>query len=233
MSIIVPAKGCTSYHRLRCNTSCTVLRMALRYCYLRTRLACLTRFSITPSNVSLSSSALSLRFSQYSRISLAFVVSSSNFLMCAWSSLSVMFDNAARVVAHNIFVACKSSSGGDGGPLLFRDALVEEGWSTEADDVLSCFNRTLDPVRRAPGGDWDSLRRRIDGRMSFFCLEAGRISSRSTGTPRETRKRRRMRERTQLGGCKGGGATSCDQSERLLSVRNIGFRLDGPSGGGA
>lgn len=68
--------------------------------------------------------------------------------------------------------------------------------------------------------------------MSFFCLDAGRISSRSTGTPRETRKRRRMRERTQLGGCNGGGATSCDQRERLLSVRNIGFRLDGSSGGG-
>ena len=126
---------------------------AWHYCYLRTRLACLTRFSITPSNVSLSSNALSLLFSQYSRTSLAFVVSSSNFRMCAWSSLSVMFDNAARVVAHNIFVACKSSSGGDGGPFLFRDALVEEGWSTEADDVLSCFNRTLDPVRRPPGGD--------------------------------------------------------------------------------
>lgn len=46
------------------------------------------------------------------------------------------------------------------------------------------------------------------GRMSFFCLLAGRISSRSTGTPRETRKRRRMRERSQLGGWSGGGAES-------------------------
>lgn len=59
----------------------------------------------------------------------------------------------------------------------------------------------------------------IFGRISFFCLLAGRISSRSTGTPRETRKRRRMRERIQLGGCKGGGATSWDQREAERSVR--------------
>jgi hypothetical protein len=58
--------------------------------------------------------------------------------------------------------------------------------------------------------------------MSFFCLEAGRISSRSTGTPRETRKRRRMRERIQFGGWRGGGATSCDQREALRGVRNVG-----------
>lgn len=46
------------------------------------------------------------------------------------------------------------------------------------------------------------------GRMSFFCFEAGRISSRSTGTPRETRKRRRMRDFIQFGGWRGGGVTS-------------------------
>ena len=155
MSIIVPAKSSLilssllQYHLHRSYPTYS----ALQYCYLRTLLACLTRFSITPSNVSLSSNALSLLFNQYSSTSLAFVVSSSNFLMCAWSSLSVMFDSAASVVAHNIFVACRSNSGGDGGPLLLRDALVDEGWSTEADDVLSCFNRTRDPVRRPPGGD--------------------------------------------------------------------------------
>ena len=59
--------------------------------------------------------------------------------------------------------------------------------------------------------------------MSFFCLEAGRISSRSTGTPRETRKRRRMRERTQFGGWSGGGATSCAQREAERGVRKMGF----------
>lgn len=57
--------------------------------------------------------------------------------------------------------------------------------------------------------------------MSFFCFEAGKISSRSTGTPRETRNSRRIRDRTQSGGCNGGGATSCDQSERPRSVRKI------------
>ena len=59
--------------------------------------------------------------------------------------------------------------------------------------------------------------------MSFFCFEAGRISSRSTGTPSETKNSRRMRERTQFGGCRGGGATSCDHSDRLRSVRKIGW----------
>lgn len=56
------------------------------------------------------------------------------------------------------------------------------------------------------------------GRTSFFCLEAGRISSRSTGTPRETRKRRRIRDLTQFCGWRGGEATSWDQRERERSV---------------
>jgi hypothetical protein len=67
------------------------------------------------------------------------------------------------------------------------------------------------------------LGRLMEGRISFFCFEAGRISSRSTGTPRETRNRRRMRERIQSGGCSGGGATSWDQSDALRGVRKIGF----------
>lgn len=74
---------------------------------------------------------------------------------------------------------------------------------------------------RPSEGEVELLRKPVDGRMSFFCLEAGSISSRSTGTPSETKKSRRMRERTQLGGCKGGGATSCDHRERLRSVRKI------------
>ena len=68
--------------------------------------------------------------------------------------------------------------------------------------------------------------------MSFFCLEAGRISSRSTGTPRETRKRRRMRERTQLGGWRGGGATSCAQREAERGVRKMGFEVSEGVGAG-
>lgn len=66
----------------------------------------------------------------------------------------------------------------------------------------------------------------MDGRMSFFCLDAGRISSRSTGTPSETRNRRRILDRIQFGGCNGGGATSCDQREALRGVRNMEFSAE-------
>lgn len=76
------------------------------------------------------------------------------------------------------------------------------------------------------------MRLSVEGRMSFFCFEAGRISSRSTGTPRDTRKRRRMRERTQFGGCKGGGATSWAQREAERGVRKIGLGLDDSEGVG-
>lgn len=65
-----------------------------------------------------------------------------------------------------------------------------------------------------------------DGNTSFFCLDAGRISSKSTGTPRETRKRRRVRERIQSGGARGGGATNCDQSDAERGVRKIEESLD-------
>lgn len=67
--------------------------------------------------------------------------------------------------------------------------------------------------------------------MSFFCFEAGSISSRSTGTPNETKNSRRIRERTQFGGCKGGGATSCDHKERLRSVRKIEYFSETEDGG--
>lgn len=49
-------------------------------------------------------------------------------------------------------------------------------------------------------GEFEAGFRFVEGRMSFFCLEAGRISSRSTGTPRDTRKRRLILERIQFGG---------------------------------
>lgn len=62
-----------------------------------------------------------------------------------------------------------------------------------------------------------------DGRMSFFCVEAGRISSSETGMPRLTRKRRRIRDRIQFGGWRGGGATSCDQRDADRGVRNMGL----------
>lgn len=66
--------------------------------------------------------------------------------------------------------------------------------------------------------------------MSFFCLDAGRISSRSTGTPNETRKRRRVRDRIQSGGASGGGATSCDQREAERSVENTEGVLESAGG---
>lgn len=67
----------------------------------------------------------------------------------------------------------------------------------------------------------------VEGSMSFFCFDAGRISSRSMGTPREMRNRRRMRERIQFGGWSGGGATSWDQREALREVRNVGAEEEG------
>ena len=125
------------------------------------------------------------------------------------------------MVVQSIFVDPRSSSGGGGGPRLFRLGLEVDDWSREAEDAFSCFSLIRDPFRRPSDGDFESLRKLVDGKISFFCLEAGSISSKSTGTPRETKNSRRIRDRTQFGGCKGGGATSCDHKERLRSVRNI------------
>ena len=189
-------------------TGCTNLYILFQTLYFRTLRACLTRFSITPSNASLSPKALSFRLSQYSNTSLALEVRLSSFLLCSRSSSSVIFESAASVVAHSILVACRSISGGGVGPflrLLFVDA---PGLSTDVEDALSCFNRTRELVRWLFGGDCEPLRKCIEGRMSFFCFDAGRISSRSTGTPKDTRNNRRVRDRTQFGGCNGGGATS-------------------------
>lgn len=64
------------------------------------------------------------------------------------------------------------------------------------------------PVPNGSSLDTRAVSRFMEGRTNFFCFEAGRISSRSTGTPRETRKRRRIRDLVQFGGWSGGGATS-------------------------
>lgn len=110
----------------------------------------------------------------------------------------------------------------------------------ESTDVLDAFvpsRRSRESERRAPSADDEDTRRepdelagRSEGRTSFFCLEAGRISSRSTGTPSETRKSRRMRDRIQSGGWSGGGATSCDQREALRGVRKTGLSPLGADG---
>lgn len=59
----------------------------------------------------------------------------------------------------------------------------------------------------------------MEGSTNLFCLLGGRISSKSTGTPKLTRNNLRIRERVQLGGCMGGGETSCCQRERERSER--------------
>ncbi len=98
-----------------------------------------------------------------------------------------------------------------------------------ADFPAAAPRESLEARRKEP----EEVVRRREGRTSFFCLEAGRISSRSTGTPRETRKRRRMRERIQSGGWSGGGATSCDQREAERGVRKMGLsRAEGLGSGG-
>lgn len=182
--------------------------------YFLTLLACLTKFSITPSNASFSLTPSSLLFNQYSSTSLALPVISSSLATCTLNSPSSIPSSAASVVEHRILVSEISRSGGGAGPLrrALRDLVPGDDvrpppLSSEVRERLvllgSCFKRSTvergESLRRSPG---------VLGRMSFFCLLAGRISSRSTGTPKETRKRRRMRERSQLGGWRGGGAES-------------------------
>jgi len=115
-----------------------------------------------------------------------------------------------------------SSSGGGGGPLRFRSGF-ELDESTEVDDSFSRLMRPRGPplFRPSEEGRGEPPGMCIEGRMSFFCLDAGRISSRSTGTPRDTKNSRRMRERTQSGGCSGGGATNCVHNEWLRSERKM------------
>jgi hypothetical protein len=166
---------------------------------------------MTCSNASLSPSALSMRFCQYSNTSFALTSKPFNLSRCCSSSSWVKFWSAASVVAQSIVVLLMSSSGGGGGPFLCLLGF-EADESIDVVDAFSSsrFTRPSAPFLPSDEGRGDlSPGMWMEGRMSFFCLEAGRISSRSTGTPRETRKRRRMRERTQSGGCSGGGATSC------------------------
>lgn len=125
------------------------------------------------------------------------------------------------MVEHSIVVLLMSRSGGGGGPLRLRSGLDADE-STDVEDAFSRFTRPRAPLRPSDDSRGDlSPGMWIDGRISFFCLDAGKISSRSTGTPRDTRKSRRMRERTQSGGCSGGGAINCAHNDLLRSVRNI------------
>lgn len=115
------------------------------------------------------------------------------------------------MVVQRCRAATISSSGcGDGPRLCLGFPCV----STEVVEALasSCRNRVAERASCDVRGD-DEEGIFSEGSTSFFCFDAGRISSRSTGTPRETRNRRRVRDLIQSGGAKGGGATSCDQRE--------------------
>lgn len=143
--------------------------------------------------------------------------------MCIRSSSSVKPSSAASVVAHSCVVLLMSSSGGGGGPFRLRSTF-ELDESTDVDDSFSRLMRPSGPPLLRPSDEGRGERSPgmwIDGRISFFCFDAGRISSRSTGTPSETRNSRRIRDRTQSGGCSGGGATSWLHSEWLRSDKKM------------
>lgn len=176
---------------------------------------------MTPSNASRSPNFSSVILVQYSSTSLAVPCSTSNFLTCTSSSPIVSPAIASGVISHSCRAETRSSAGAGGGPrrrLVDRERFLPASEPAEPSLALRRETRSED-VRE---GEWGGGER-VEGRTSFFCFEAGRISSRSTGTPRETRKRRRMRDRIQFGGWRGGGATSWDQSEALRGVRKIGF----------
>lgn len=126
---------------------------------------------------------------------------------------------ASSVVEHNREAALASKSGGGGGPLTvpcrlsFFGAPVLESMDVDESLAPSCRRRS----------SW-AVEARGDVRLMFgntrrFCLEGGKISSRSTGTPKDTRNNRRILLRVQFGGCIGGGDTSCCQSESERSER--------------
>lgn len=175
-----------------------------RHHYFRTRRTWLTRFSMTPSKASFSLTKPSRRLSQYSNNALARRVTCSSSLTCCFSSASVRPSSAASVVAHRRRTAGRSSSGGGGAPRRVF-------WRVGTCPVVAALFCGPSPSF----GAWlrfgvvaPELSKSIEGRMSFFCFDAGRISSRSTGTPRDTRNSRRIRDLTQFCGCRGGGATS-------------------------
>ena len=213
---------------------------------------------MTPSKASRSPIFSSVRFFQNSRTSLASPSSASRRWTWSRSSSSVMPPRASSVVAQSCRADTRSRSGGSGGPFFFfcccccscccccadrRAADAEpdrRGFffpceSTDTDESLPSALRTREmdresvDVRREPV----ELTRCSEGRTSFFCFDAGNISSRSTGTPSETRNNRRMGDRIQSGGCNGGGAASWDQSDALRGLKKMGLSFGGEGSGGS
>jgi hypothetical protein len=125
-------------------------------------------------------------------------------LPCACSSSIVNPSLAASVMPHTCLAQTRSSCGilGSFLPPLLRES--ERGFPLESTDVeealfSEAFRREMEVELRGELAE-EEVWRCMDGRISFFCVDFGRISSKSTGTPRETRKARRMRERIQSGG---------------------------------
>lgn len=160
--------------------------------YFLTLRTWLTRFSITPSKASFSPTRPSRRLSQCSSTALARWVTCSNSWTCNFNSASVRPPSAASVVAHSRRTAERSMLGGDGS---VRREVLWRGGGPFSGSVWAPSLRTW-LVERGLFAPVPS--RSMEGRMSFFCFEAGRISSRSTGTPNDTRNRRRMRDLTQF-----------------------------------
>lgn len=138
------------------------------------------------------------------------------------------------VVAASREAAFASKSGGGGGPFgaAPRDRFAFGAPVRESSEVVESFPGASFNLSIAVEGRGLVESKPMDGRMRRFCLLGGSISSRSTGTPRDTRKRRRMRERVQLGGCIGGGETSCCQSDKERSERKGCGRSGAPVEGG-
>lgn len=176
----------------------------------------------------------SVLLTQYSSTSFAVVDAVSSDTTCCSSSESVNPSKAASVVAHNLLTAKRSSSGGACWPRRRLDFCRE---IVELTDVVESFCGVVE----SPCLAFSIAFLRIDvlessglmeGNISFFCLDAGNISSRSTGTPRDTRKSRRIRDFTQFGGCSGGGATNWDHKESERSLLKMAVESGIASNGG-
>jgi hypothetical protein len=182
---------------------------------------------MTSSKAFLSPSALSLCLVQNCSIRADCSMNSQSLVKCSCSSTSVNPRIATSVVEHSSRAVLRSSSWP--GMLAFGAAGCEMPPDAAAS---SSFIRDTRPLAAASFGRRAARSSMCtEGKTSFFCLLAGRISSRSTGTPKDTRNKRRMRERIQSGGCSGGGATSCAQSDWERSVRKEGFMSDVSIGG--
>lgn len=184
---------------------------------------------MTPSKASFSFLKPSLLLSQYSSSSDVFSEVSFNCSTWACSSSSVKPSTFSSVVAQSRLTETRSSPGGGGRPLerfgrLGRSLVPDCVLSTEPVESFAAWALILetDPRALSDSDLRDDGSKLISGSISFFCLEGGNISSKSTGTPRLTRKSRLIRDWVQLGGWSGGGVTSCFQRERERSEGKIG-----------